>query len=127
MDLKLLQQEIYKILSLDNNLYLDYLPIEDENDNELDYLNNTYITYSLKNIEDLGYKDSIILEIEVVSDLSNKIKVQAKAFDIDKLLNNTWVDNCNSKIIRSNVYYMPIDDLENNKSLVTLSYKILKY
>ena len=25
MDLKLLQQELYKILSLDNNLYLDYL------------------------------------------------------------------------------------------------------
>ena len=127
MDLKLLQQEIYKILSIDNNLYLDYLPIEDENGNELDYLNSTYITYSLKNIEDLGYKDSIILEIEVVSDLSNKIKVQAKALDIDKLLNNTWVDKCSSKIIRSNVYYMPIDDLENKKSLVTLSYKILKY
>lgn len=127
MDLKLLQQEIYKILSIDNNLYLDYLPIKDENDNELDYLNNTYITYSLKNIEYLEYKDSIILEIEVVSDLSNKIKVQAKAFDIDKLLNNAWIDNCSSKIIRSNIYFMPFDDLENKKSLVTLSYKILKY
>lgn len=127
MDLKLLQQEIYKILSEGNNLYLDYLPIKDENDNELDYLNNTYITYSLKNIEDLGYKASIILEIEVVSDLSNKIDVQAKAFDIDKLLNNAWIDNCSSKIIRSNIYFMPFDDLENKKSLVTLSYKILKY
>ena len=127
MGLKLLQQEIYKILSLDNNLYLDYLPIKDENDNELDYINNTYITYSLKNIEDLGYKDSIILEIEVVSDLSNKIDVQTKAFDIDKLLNNAWIENSSSKIIRSNVYFIPFDDLENKKSLVALSYKILKY
>ena len=127
MDLKLLQQELYKLLSEGNNLYLDYLPIKDENDNELDYLNNTYITYSLKNIEDLGYKDSIILEIEVVSDLSNKIDVQAKALYIDKLLNNTWIESCNSKIIRSNIYFMTFDDLENKKSLVTLSYKILKY
>lgn len=127
MNLKLLQQELYKILSIDNNLYLDYLPIEDENGNELDYLNSTYITYSLKNIEDLGYKDSIILEIEVVSDLSNKIDVQTKAFDIDKLLSNAWIENSSSKIIRSNVYFMSFDDLENKKSLVTLSYKILKY
>ena len=103
------------------------LTVIDENGNELDYLNSTYITYSLKNIEDLGYKDSIILEIEVVSDLSNKIDVQTKAFDIDKLLSNAWIENSSSKIIRSNVYFMSFDDLENKKSLVTLSYKILKY
>ena len=127
MDLRLLQKELYKLLSEGNNLYLDYLPIEDEKGNKLDYLNKVYITYSLKNIEDLSYKDSIILEIEIVSELINKIDVQAKAFDIDKLLKDVWIENCGSKIIRSNIYYINFDDLEKNKALVTLSYKILKY
>lgn len=126
--MELLQEELYKLLSsCSDNVYLDYLPATDENDNELDYLNNSYINYSLKNIEDLAYKDSIILEVEVVSSLSNKIQVQAKAIEIDKLLNKTWIESCNSKIIRSNVYFMPFDDLEDKQSLVTLSYKIFKY
>lgn len=87
--MELLQEELYKVISsCSDNVYLDYLPTTDENDNELDYLNNIYINYSLKNIEDLAYKDSIILEIEVVSSLMNKIKVQAKAVDVDKLLKN---------------------------------------
>jgi len=126
--MELLQEELYKLISsCSDNVYLDYLPTTDENDNELDYLNNIYINYSLKNIEDLAYKDSIILEIEVVSSLSNKIKVQAKAVDVDKLLSGSWIKNCNAKVIRSNVYFMPFDDLENKQSMVTLSYKIYKY
>ena len=126
--MELLQEELYKLISSSsNNVYLDYLPTADENDNELDYLNNIYINYSLKNIEDLAYKDSIILEIEVVSGLMNKIKVQAKAVDVDKLLSGSWIKNCNAKVIRSNVYFMPFDDLENKQSMVTLSYKIYKY
>ena len=126
--MEVLQEELYKLISsCSNNVYLDYLPTTDENDNELDYLNNIYINYSLKNIEDLAYKDSIILEIEVVSSLMNKIKVQAKAVDVDKLLKNCWIKNFNSKVIRSNVYFMTFDDLENKQSMVTLSYKIYKY
>lgn len=126
--MELLQEELYKLISsCSDNVYLDYLPTTDENDNELDYLNNIYINYSLKNIEDLVYKDSIILEIEVVSGLMNKIKVQAKAVDVDKLLSGSWIKNCNAKVIRSNVYFMPFDDLENKQSMVTLSYKIYKY
>ena len=126
--MEVLQEELYKVISsCSDNVYLDYLPTTDENDNELDYLNNIYINYSLKNIEDLAYKDSIILEIEVVSSLMNKIKVQAKAVDVDKLLKNCWIKNCNSKVIRSNVYFMTFDDLENKQSMVTLSYKIYKY
>lgn len=126
--MELLQEELYKVISsCSDNVYLDYLPTTDENDNELDYLNNIYINYSLKNIEDLAYKDSIILEIEVVSSLMNKIKVQAKAVDVDKLLSGSWIKNCNAKVIRSNVYFMPFDDLENKQSMVTLSYKIYKY
>ena len=128
MDLELLQKELYKILSLSSsNLYLDYLPTNDESDKELDYLQNIYCTYALKNIEDMVYKDSILLEVEVVSSLMNKIEVQKKAIDIDKLLNNEWIDNCNSKIIRSNIYFMSFDDLEDNKALVILNYKIFKY
>lgn len=126
--MELLQEELYKLISsCSDSVYLDYLPATDENDNELDYLNNIYINYSLKNIEDLAYKDSIILEVEVVSGLSNKIQVQAKAVEIDKLLNKIWIENCNSKIIRSNVYLIPFDDLENKQSMITLSYKIYKY
>ena len=126
--MELLQEELYKLISsCSDNVYLDYLPATDENDNELDYLNNSYINYSLKNIEDLAYKDSIILEIEVVSSLMNKIKVQAKAVEVDKLLSGSWIKNCNAKVIRSNVYFMPFDDLENKQSMVTLSYKIYKY
>lgn len=126
--MELLQEELYKLISgCSDNVYLDYLPTTDENDNELDYLNNIYINYSLKNIEDLSYKDSIILEIEVVSNLINKIKVQSKAVEIDKLLSGLWIENCCSKIIRSNVYFMPFDDLENKESMITLSYKIYKY
>ncbi|WP_302579500.1 hypothetical protein [Clostridium saudiense] len=126
--MELLQEELYKVISsCSDNVYLDYLPTTDENDNELDYLNNIYINYSLKNIEDLAYKDSIILEIEVVSGLMNKIKVQAKAVDVDKLLSGSWIKNCNAKVIRSNVYFMSFDDLENKQSMVTLSYKIYKY
>lgn len=126
--MEVLQEELYKLISsCSNNVYLDYLPTTDENDNELDYLNNIYINYSLKNIEDLAYKDSIILEIEVVSGLMNKIKVQAKAVDVDKLLSGSWIKNCNAKVIRSNVYFMSFDDLENKQSMVTLSYKIYKY
>ncbi|MBS4956567.1 MAG: hypothetical protein KHZ99_05920 [Clostridium sp.] len=126
--MELLQEELYKLLSsCSDNVYLDYLPATDENDNELDYLNNIYINYSLKNIEDLAYKDSIILEIEVVSNLINKIKVQSKAVEVDKLLKNCWIENCYSKIIRSNVYFITFDDLESKQSMVTLSYKIYKY
>ena len=126
--MELLQEELYKVISsCSDNVYLDYLPTTDENDNELDYLNNIYINYSLKNIEDLAYKDSIILEIEVVSGLMNKIKVQAKAVDVDKLLSGSWIKNCNAKVIRSNVYFMSFDDLENKQSMGTLSYKIYKY
>lgn len=127
MDLSLLQQEIYKIISINNNVFLDYLPLKDENNRELDYSKNIYITYTLKNIENLGYKNAIILELEVISNLDNRTKVQAKALELDKLLNYIFIDNCNAKIIRSNVYYMPFNDLEENKALVTLSYKILKY
>lgn len=126
--MELLQEELYRLISsCSDNVYLDYLPTTDKNDNELDYLNNIYINYSLKNIEDLAYKDSIILEIEVVSSLMNKIKVQAKAVEVDKLLSGLWIENCCSKIIRSNVYFMPFDDLENKQSMITLSYKIYKY
>lgn len=127
MNLELLQEELYKILSVGNNVYLGNLPVRDEDDNDLDYLNKTYITYSLNNIEDLNYKDSIILEIEVVSALSNKISVQAKAIEIDGLLKGEWIENCNAKIIRSNVYFISFDDLENDRALITLNYKIYKY
>ena len=57
----------------------------------------------------------------------NKIKVQTKAVEVDKLLSSSWIENCCSKIIRSNVYFMTFDDLENKQSMITLSYKIYKY
>lgn len=126
--MKLLQEEIYKLISIDgNNVYSDYLPSKDVDNNELDYIRNIYITYGLKNIEDLGYKDSIILELEVISNIENRTSVRDKALELDKLLNDTYIEKCDSKIIRSNVYFMPFNDLEDSKALITLSYKILKY
>ena len=126
--MKTLQQEIYKLISIDdNNVYSDYLPSKDVDNNELDYSRNIYITYSIKNIEDLGYKDSIILELEVISNIENRTSVRDKALELDKLLNDTYIEKCDSKIIRSNVYFMPFNDLEDSKALITLSYKILKY
>lgn len=125
--MKTLQQEIYKLISVNNNVYSDFLPSKDENDIDLDYSRNIYITYGLKNIEDLGYKDSIILELEVISNIENRTSVRDKALELDKLLNDTYIEKCDSKIIRSNVYFMPFNDLEDSKALITLSYKILKY
>ncbi len=126
--MKLLQQEIYKLISIDdNNVYSDYLPLKDENDIDLDYSRNTYIAYILKNIEGLIYKDSIMLDVEITSALENRLKIRDKAIEIDKLLNNTYISNCDSKIIRSNVWYIPFNDLEEKKAMVTLSYKIFKY
>lgn len=126
--MKTLQQEIYKLISVNgNNVYSDFLPSEDENDIDLDYSKNIYITYFLKNIEDLGYKDSIILELEVISNIENRTSVRDKALELDKLLNDTYIEKCDSKIIRSNVYFMPFNDLKDSKALITLSYKILKY
>ena len=125
--MKTLQQEIYKLISVNNNVYSDFLPSKDENDIDLDYSRNIYITYGLKNIEDLGYKDSIILELEVISNIENRTSVRDKALELDKLLTDTYIEKCDSKIIRSNVYFMPFNDLEDSKALITLSYKILKY
>lgn len=123
MDLDLLEQEIYTLISEGNEVYPNYLPLDD-----LNYLNNTYVTYSLDNIENLAtYKDSILLELQVVSGLDNYTNVQSKAIELDSILKDKWIENCNSKIIRSNIYYMPLKDLEENKFIVTLNYKILKY
>lgn len=126
--MKTLQQEIYKLISVNgNNVYSDFLPSEDENDIDLDYSKNIYITYILKNIEDIGYKDSILLDVEVISSLENRLNVRDKALELDELLKDTYIEKCDSKIIRSNVYFMPFNDLEDSKALITLSYKILKY
>lgn len=126
--MKTLQQEIYKLISVNgNNVYSDFLPSKDENDIDLDYSKNLYITYSLKNIEDIGYKDSILLDVEVISSLENRLNVRDKALELDELLKDTYIEKCDSKIIRSNVYFMPFNDLEDSKALITLSYKILKY
>lgn len=127
MDLELLQKELYKILSTIAKTYADSLPLKDINENELNYVRNTYITYSLKNIEDLGYKDSILLDVEVVSGSLNKLKVQDSAIKTDLLLNRKWIESCNAKLVRSNIYFMPFLDEEEDKFVVTLSYKILKY
>lgn len=126
--MKTLQQEIYKLISVNNNVYSDFLPSKDENDIDLDYSKNLYITYSLKNIEDIGdNENSIILELEVISNIENRTYVRDKALELDKILNYVYIDKYDSKIIRSNVWYIPFNDLEDNKALVTLSYKILKF
>lgn len=125
--MKTLQEEIYKLISNGNNVYSDYLPSKDENDIPLDYSRNIYISYALKNIEDLNYKNAMMLDVEVISNLENRLKVRDKAIEIDKLLKDTYISNCDSKVIRSNVWYIPFNDLEEKKSMVTLSYKIFKY
>lgn len=128
MDLILLQQEIYKTLfKITNNIYADYLPSNDENDKELDYFNNVYVVYSLRDIEDMGYKNNITLEIEVVSSLNNKGRVYTEALKIDKSLNNLYIENVNGKLVHPNVFFIPLDDLEEKKAIVTLNYKIFIY
>lgn len=126
MDLDQLKIEIYKLLS-SYNTYANYLPSKDEEDKELDYFNNVYVVYSLKDIEDMGYKNNISLEIQIVSSLDNKDKTENIALEIDKIFNGLYMENVDSKFIHPNIFYIPLDDLEDKKAIITLQYKIFIY
>lgn len=126
MDLDQLKIEIYKLLS-SYNTYANYLPSKDEEDKELDYFNNVYVAYSLKDIEDMGYKNNISLEIQIVSSLDNKDKTENIALEIDKIFNGLYIENVDSKFIHPNIFYIPLDDLEDKKAIITLQYKIFIY
>lgn len=126
MDLDQLKIEIYKLLS-SYNIYANYLPSKDEEDKELDYFNNVYVVYSLKDIEDMGYKNNISLEIQIVSSLDNKDKTENIALEIDKIFNGLYMENVDSKFIHPNIFYIPLDDLEDKKAIITLQYKIFIY
>lgn len=119
-----LKKELYKLLNVNSNMvFLDFIPPKNEKDEELDY-NNIFITYSLGNIEDLGDRQIIYLDIEIISKLDNRNLCEEKAEEIDSILNNTYIKNCNAKIVRDNIYFNKLNDLEENKAIVRLNYII---
>lgn len=121
-----LKKELYKLLDINNNnkVFLDFIPPKDENDNELDY-SNIFITYSLGDIKDLGHRQIIYLDIEIISKLDNRSNCEEKAKEIDSILNNSYIKNCNAKIIRDDIYYNKLNDLEEDKTIIKLNYMIV--
>ena len=51
MSLKVNCKEICNLLK-EFNVYIDELPLKDENGKKLNYLENIYVTYSIKNASD---------------------------------------------------------------------------
>lgn len=120
-----LKKELYKLLNVNSNIvFLDFIPPKDENDNELDY-NNIFITYSLGDIKDLGHRQIIYLDIEIISKLDNRSGCEEKAEEIDSILNNIYIKNCNAKIIHDDIYYNKLNDLEEDKTIIRLNYIIV--
>ncbi|MGL5328252.1 MAG: hypothetical protein ACRDD7_03215 [Peptostreptococcaceae bacterium] len=120
MNLRLLQEEVYGLIS-SYNAYADYLPTE------CDFINNIYLTYSLGSISGNGYRNEIPLTIQVISCLDNKLDCQSLAFNIDKILHKNYIASCNAIIAHPNVWFVPLSDLEEDKEIITLQYYIYKY
>lgn len=125
MEFSILQKEIYKLLKL-YDPFFSYLPSKDENDKELDF-NNIYTVYKFTNIADEGYKKEVNLEIQIISKLENEASVLKQAVDIDKVINKTYLEPCNCRIVRENSYFIPINDFEDKKHYTTLNYIINYY
>ena len=120
-------KEIYKELNVfSNNVFLDYLPLKNATNATLNF-NNIYITYTVKNVEDLRYKDNYILEIEFISKLENNIEVKKLCNTVDKSLNFKWLTNSKCKITRTNTHKLFFNDIEENKAYATLIYNVFKY
>ena len=123
MSLKNNCKEICSLLN-EFNVYIDELPLKDENGKKLDYLKNIYVTYSIKNASDFTYKDIFDLELQVITDKTNKFDAQEVAMAIDSKLNKKVLTA--ARITRKNAWLVQFIDDENKQNIV-LQYDLNKF
>ena len=123
MSLKVNCKEICNLLK-EFNVYIDELPLKDENGKKLDYLKNIYVTYSIKNASDFTYKDIFDLELQVITDKTNKFDAQEVAMAIDSKLNKKVLTA--ARITRKNAWLVQFIDDENKQNIV-LQYDLNKF
>lgn len=123
MSLKVNCKEICNLLK-EFNVYIDELPLKDENGKKLNYLENIYVTYSIKNASDFTYKDIFDLELQVITDKTNKFDAQEVAMAIDSKLNKKVLTA--ARITRKNAWLVQFIDDENKQNIV-LQYDLNKF
>lgn len=123
MGLKTVSKEVYKLLD-DFNAYMDELPLKDEREQELNYLDNIYVTYSFKGASDGSYKDVVDLEVQVITNKKNKFEAQKIANLINNRLNKKKLTN--ARITKKNAWYVDFVD-EDDKENIILQYNLDKY
>lgn len=123
MSLKVNCKEICNLLK-EFNVYIDELPLKDENGKKLDYLKNIYVTYSIKNASDFTYKDIFDLELQVITDKTNKFDAQVVAMAIDSKLNKKVLTA--ARITRKNAWLVQFVDEEDKQNIV-LQYDLNKF
>lgn len=123
MSLKVNCKEICNLLK-EFNVYIDELPLKDENGKKLDYLKNIYVTYSIKNASDFTYKDIFDLELQVITDKTNKFDAQEVAMAIDSKLNKKVLTA--ARITRKNAWLVQFVDEEDKQNIV-LQYDLNKF
>ena len=123
MSLKNNCKEICSLLN-EFNVYIDELPLKDENGKKLDYLKNIYVTYSIKNASDFTYKDIFDLELQVITDKTNKFDAQEVAMAIDSKLNKKVLTA--ARITRKNAWLVQFVDEEDKQNIV-LQYDLNKF
>ena len=123
MSLKVNCKEIYKLLN-EFNVYIDELPLKDENGKKLDYLKNIYVTYSIKNASDFTYKDIFDLELQIITDKKNKFDAEEVAMRIDAILNKKVLNT--ARITRKNAWLVQFIDDEHKQNIV-LQYDLNKF
>lgn len=123
MSLKVNCKEICSLLN-EFNVYIDELPLKNEEGKKLDYLKNIYVTYSIKNASDFTYKNIFDLELQVVTNKANKFNAQEVAMKIDTILNKKVLTD--ARITRKNAWLVQFIDDENKQNVV-LQYDLNKF
>lgn len=123
MSLNVNCKEICNLLK-EFNVYIDELPLKDENGKKLNYLENIYVTYSIKNASDSTYKDIFDLELQVITDKKNKFDAQDVAMRIDAILNKKVLNT--ARITRKNAWLVQFIDDEHKQNIV-LQYDLNKF
>ena len=123
MSLKVNCKEICNLLK-EFNVYIDELPLKDENGKKLNYLENIYVTYSIKNASDFTYKDIFDLELQVITNKTNKFDAEEVAMRIDAILNKKVLTA--ARITRKNAWLVQFIDEEDKQNIV-LQYDLNKF
>ena len=123
MSLKVNCKEICNLLK-EFNVYIDELPLKDESGKKLNYLEDIYVTYSIKNASDFTYKDIFDLELQIITDKKNKFDAQEVAMTIDSKLNKKVLTA--ARITRKNAWLVQFIDDENKQNIV-LQYDLNKF